>query len=118
MLARVGLKGREYAVARELSYGDRRRLDMAIALGAAPKILFLDEPTSGLSGDAVARLAELIRELKRSVTIAVIEHDMRFLFGLADRIAVIHWGNVIAEGTPEDLRADDWVRASNLGKLA
>jgi branched-chain amino acid transport system ATP-binding protein len=118
VLARVGLKGKEHESAKALSYGDRRALEIGIALGAEPRILFLDEPTSGLGTEATARLAGLIRELKRTLTIVVIEHDMEFLFGLADSISVIHWGQVIAEGTPETLRENEWVRASNLGRLA
>jgi branched-chain amino acid transport system ATP-binding protein len=118
VLARVGLRDRAAVPARQLSYGDRRRLDIALAIAARPKLLLLDEPTAGLSGEAVVRLAELIRELKRSLTIVLIEHNMSFLFGLADSVAVMHWGQVIAQGTPEELRADPWVKASNLGKLA
>ena len=118
VLARVGLRERASTLARSLPYGDRRRLDIAIALAARPKLLFLDEPTAGLSGEAVAQLADLIRELKRSLTIVLIEHNMPFLFGLADSVAVMHWGQVIARGTPAELREDPWVKASNLGKLA
>ncbi|MGH7264056.1 MAG: ABC transporter ATP-binding protein [Candidatus Rokuibacteriota bacterium] len=118
VLARVGLAGRERAVAKGLSYGDRRALEIGIALGAEPRLLFLDEPTSGLGTEATARLADLVRELRRTVTLVIIEHDMQFLFGLADTIAVIQWGQVIARGTPAELRANPWVQASNLGKLA
>jgi branched-chain amino acid transport system ATP-binding protein len=71
-----------------------------VALAAQPRLLFLDEPTAGLGTEGTARLSTLIAELKRTLTIVVIEHDMHFLFGLADRISVIHWGQVIAEGTP------------------
>ena len=80
------------------------------------RILFLDEPTSGLGTEGMVRLAELVAELKRDHTIVIIEHDMRFLFRLADRISVIHWGQVIAEGTPDQLRQNPWVRASQLGQ--
>jgi branched-chain amino acid transport system ATP-binding protein len=85
---------------------------------AEPRLLFLDEPTAGLGSEGTARLAELIAELKRTLTIVVIEHDMKFLFGLADRISVIHWGQVIAEGTPAELRENPWVRRSGLGAAA
>jgi branched-chain amino acid transport system ATP-binding protein len=118
VLARVGLRGKEATMAKSLSYGDRRALEIGIALAAEPRILFLDEPTSGLGTEATARLAELIRELKQTLTIVVIEHDMEFLFKLADSIAVIHWGQVIAQGTPAALSENEWVRASNLGRLA
>jgi len=118
VLDRVGLAEQAYEPARRLSYGDRRALDIGIALAAEPRILFLDEPTSGLGTAAVERLAGLIRELKREVTIVLIEHDMQFLFELADEISVIHWGQVISAGTPAQLRANKWVQASNLGRLA
>jgi branched-chain amino acid transport system ATP-binding protein len=118
VLSRVGLRERAHATASSLPYGDRRRLDIALALAQRPKILFLDEPTSGLSADAVGQLAALLAELKRSVTIVLIEHNMPFLFALADHVSVMHWGQIIAAGTPAELREDPWVRASNLGRLA
>jgi branched-chain amino acid transport system ATP-binding protein len=114
LLARVGLAGRERIPARDLSYGERRCLEIALALATAPRILFLDEPTSGLGADGTARLADLVAELKRRYTIVMIEHDMRFLFRLADQVEVIHWGQVIARGTPAELREDPWVRRSSL----
>jgi len=118
VLAKVGLAGKEHAGARGLSYGERRALEIAVALAAAPRLLFLDEPTAGLGTEATARLAELVAELKRQLTIVVIEHDMRFLFRLADTVSVIHWGQVIAAGTPAELRQNPWVQRSNLGALA
>jgi branched-chain amino acid transport system ATP-binding protein len=113
-LARVGLRDQAHVPAKRLAYGDRRRLDIAIALAQRPRILFLDEPTSGLSADAVVQLAALLRELRRTVTIVLIEHNMAFLFGLADYVSVMHWGQIIAEGPPAALREDRWVRAANL----
>jgi branched-chain amino acid transport system ATP-binding protein len=118
ILRRVGLQGRERANARRLSYGERRALEIGVALATRPRLLFVDEPTAGLGTAATGRLADLIRELKEHTTIVMIEHDMRFLFALADRISVIHWGQVIAEGTPDELRENPWVRRSNLGGLA
>jgi branched-chain amino acid transport system ATP-binding protein len=117
-LARVGLEGKAAARARDLSYGDRRALEIGVALAAQPRLLFLDEPTAGLGTEATARIAALIAELKRSITIVLIEHDMKFLFGLADHIYVMHWGQVIAQGSPAELRANPWVQRSNLGSLA
>jgi len=117
VLEQVGLKGKENVPSDQLSYGDRRALEIAVALASEPRILFLDEPTSGMGLEAMARLAELVQELKRAYTMVIIEHDMKFLFDLADRISVVHWGQVIAEGTPDELRANKWVQASNLGKL-
>ena len=115
VLARVGLRGKERVPAGRLSYGDRRALEIGLAVAAEPRMLFLDEPTSGLGADGTARLIELIQELRRVLTIVIIEHDMAFLFRLAHRISVIHWGQVIAEGTPEALRADPWLARSGLG---
>ena len=116
VLAKVGLAGKEKLPAKSLSYGERRALEICVALAAEPRILFLDEPTSGLGTEGTARLAELVAELRRDHTIVIIEHDMRFLFRLADRISVVHWGQVIAEGTPDQLRQNPWVRASQLGQ--
>jgi branched-chain amino acid transport system ATP-binding protein len=118
VLARVGLAGKEYAVVGSLSYGERRALEIAVALAAEPRLLFLDEPTAGLGAEGTARLAELVQELKRQLTLVIIEHDMRFLFRLADTVSVIHWGQVIASGTPAQLRENPWVQRSNLGALA
>ena len=118
VLARVGLAGKERTPAKSLSYGERRALEIGVALAAEPRLLFLDEPTAGLGSEGTARLADLIAELRRQVTIVIIEHDMGFLFGLADHVSVIHWGQVIARGTPDELRANPWVARSGLGRDA
>jgi branched-chain amino acid transport system ATP-binding protein len=115
VLERVGLADKAHVRAKDLSYGDRRALEIGVALAARPRLLFLDEPTAGLGTEATVRIASLIAELKRSLTIVLIEHDMRFLFGLADHIYVMHWGQVIAEGAPAALRANPWVQRSSLG---
>ena len=114
VLHRVGLAGKEHVRARDLSYGDRRALEIGVALAARPRLLFLDEPTAGLGTEGTARIAALIAQLKRSLTVVMIEHDMKFLFGLADFIYVMHWGQVIAQGTPSELRANPWVQRSSL----
>ncbi len=118
VLEQVGLAGKAWEKATALGYGERRALEIGVALAACPKILFLDEPTSGLGSDAIRNLARLVRRLREQVTIVMIEHDMRFLFELADRISVIHWGQVIAEGTPAELRTNRWIRRSSLAELA
>jgi len=118
VLDRVGLAAKADAQAGSLSYGERRALEIGVALATEPRLLFLDEPTAGLGAEGTARVAELIATLKRQLTIVIIEHDMRFLFGLADRISVIHWGQVIAEGTPDELRENPWVQRSNLGMMS
>jgi branched-chain amino acid transport system ATP-binding protein len=117
VLAEVGLAEKAGVVAKDLAYGDRRALEIAVALAQRPRVLCLDEPTSGLGSDGIARLAALVRRLKGRLAIVAIEHDMEFLFGLADRISVVHWGQVIARGTPAELKANPWVQASNLGRL-
>ncbi len=113
VLEQVGLAGKAHIRARDLSYGDRRALEIGVALAARPRLLFLDEPTAGLGSEATARIAALIAGLKRSLTIVLIEHDMGFLFSLADHIYVMHWGQVIAEGSPAALRTDPWVERSS-----
>jgi branched-chain amino acid transport system ATP-binding protein len=118
VLDTVGLGARADDIAKALPYGERRALEIAVALACRPKLLFLDEPTAGLGSDGRARLAELVRRLKGQVTLVMIEHDMEFLFSLADDISVIHWGQVIAHGSPAELRTNPWVKNSNLGKLA
>ena len=118
VLDRVGLAAKASSMAGALSYGERRALEIGVALATEPRLLFLDEPTAGLGAEGTARVAELITQLKRELTIVIIEHDMRFLFSLADKINVIHWGQVIAEGTPAQLRDNPWVQRSNLGTLS
>jgi len=118
ILARVGLAGKETTPSKSLSYGERRALEIGVALAARPQLLFLDEPTAGLGVEGTARLTDLVASLKRQLTIVIIEHDMRFLFKLADRMSVIHWGQVIADGTPDELRDNPWVQRSSLGSVA
>jgi branched-chain amino acid transport system ATP-binding protein len=118
ILARIGLGGQELTPSRRLSYGERRALEIGVALAAQPRLLFLDEPTAGLGAEGTARLVDLVSELRRQVTIVVIEHDMNFLFRLADKVSVIHWGQVIAEGTPDALRDNPWVQRSGLARVA
>jgi len=118
VLDQVGLVGYAWDKATSLSYGSRRALEIAVALAASPKILFLDEPTSGLGAEATQDLAVLVQKLRKNYTIVLIEHDMRFLFSLADRISVIHWGQIIAEDTPASLQKNKWVARSALGEVA
>ena len=114
---------------RELLHDRRERLpgeDVPIARRAQrlrevaqrPRVLCLDEPTSGLGSDGIQRLLELIARIRSKLTIVMIEHDMHFLFSLAERISVIHWGQVVARGAPAELRANEWVQRSNLGRFA
>lgn len=118
ILGDIGLLEKADIRAKELSYGDRRALEIAVALAQRPRVLFLDEPTSGLGTDGVTRLLGLAKKLKGALTMVVIEHDMSFLFSLADRISVLHWGQIVARGTPGELQQNSWVKRSNLGKFS
>lgn len=118
VLADVGIADKAAIRAKDLSYGDRRALEIAVALAQGPRVLCLDEPTSGLGTDGMQRLLALAQKLKGKLTMIVIEHDMGFLFSLADRISVLHWGQVIARGTPGQLRENEWVKRSNLGRFS
>ncbi len=118
VLDQVGLADLAWQKTDALSYGNRRALEIAVALAAEPRIVFLDEPTSGLGIEAVGQLKRLVERLRETYTIVVIEHEMNFLFELADRISVIHWGQVIAEDTPATLKANKWVQRSALGEVA
>ena len=118
VLADVGLADKADIRAKELPYGDRRALEIAVALAQKPRVLCLDEPTSGLGTDGVQRLLGLAQQLKGKLTMIVIEHDMSFLFSLADRISVLHWGQVVARGTPAQLQENPWVKRSNLGRFS
>lgn len=115
VLEQVGLAASADVASASLSYGDRRALEIAVALAGKPRLLFLDEPTQGMGSNGRERLFELICQLKQRFTIVMIEHDMNFLFSLADRVSVLHWGQVIAQGTPTELAADPWVRRSSVG---
>lgn len=118
VLASVGLAEKATVRAKDLPYGDRRALEIAVALAQRPRVLCLDEPTSGLGSDGVQRLRALVGRLKGQMTMILIEHDMSFLFALADRISVLHWGQVVARGTPAELQRNPWVKRSNLGMFS
>jgi len=115
-LAQVGLAGRADAPARALSHGERRQLELALALAQAPAVLLLDEPTAGMSPAETEQIAALIGSLDRSLTLLIVEHDMDVVFRLADRITVLHEGRTIADGTPAEIRGDTQVHDVYLGK--
>ena len=102
-------------VARHLSYGTQRQLEIALALALEPRVLLLDEPTAGMSPEETAAMQALIAELPASLTLLVIEHDMEVLFGLADRITVLDYGKVLLQGEPREVRDSDVVRSRYLG---
>ena len=109
-LAAVGLRDRADEEVKYLSYGERRQLELALALGTQPKVLFLDEPCAGLSPSERQRIFAMVRELPRDVTVVMIEHDMDVALGIADRVTVMNRGEVMAEGTPAQVQADANVR--------
>jgi branched-chain amino acid transport system ATP-binding protein len=114
-LATVGIAGRAPICAGALSHGEKRLLEMAMALAQAPKLLLLDEPMAGAGAQETRRLMETLGELKRCYTIVLVEHDMQAVFALADRVSVLVEGRIIATGTPQAVRTDAAVRAAYLG---
>jgi branched-chain amino acid transport system ATP-binding protein len=115
-LARTGLAGRADAIVANMSHGEHRQLEIAMALATRPRMLLLDEPMAGMGIEESARMVTLLRELKREVTILLIEHDMDAVFALADRISVLVYGRVIASGAPDAIRANTAVRRAYLGE--
>jgi branched-chain amino acid transport system ATP-binding protein len=115
MIARVGLAGRENVIVSNMSHGEHRQLEIAMALATRPRMLLLDEPMAGMGPEESARMIALLRELKRELTILLIEHDMDAVFALADRISVLVYGRVIASGEPAAIRANAEVRRAYLG---
>lgn len=113
----IGLDGKENTTGKNLSYGDRRILEIGIALASNPKVLLLDEPTSGLASRETGEMADFIQNLAKDLTIVVIEHDMGIVLSVSDHIVVLHQGRVIAEGTPDKIRQNDEVQEAYLGGL-
>jgi branched-chain amino acid transport system ATP-binding protein len=115
-LARVGLAGRGDVIVSNLSHGEHRQLEIAMALATTPRMLLLDEPMAGMGPEESARMVKTLRELKGELTILLIEHDMEAVFALADRITVLVYGRIIASGPPEAIRANAEVRQAYLGE--
>jgi branched-chain amino acid transport system ATP-binding protein len=116
-LARVGLERRAESPARLLSYGERRQLELALALNSNPRVLLLDEPCAGLSPSERQRISQTIAALPREITLLMIEHDMDVALALADRVTVLHRGKVILEGTPAEVQANPEVREVYFGHV-
>ena len=119
-LEHTGLAAKSRRLVGELSHGDQRAAEIAMALALRPRLLLLDEPTAGMGEQETYEITQLVRRLHRDshYTIVLIEHDMRVIFHLADRITVLDQGRLLAEGTPEEIAADETVQAAYLGKAA
>jgi branched-chain amino acid transport system ATP-binding protein len=117
-LADVGLEGKSRHLAREISHGEQRQLELAIALAAQPRVLLLDEPAAGLSPEESRRMVALVRSLKGRYTIVLIEHKMDIIMSVSDRISVMHFGRLIAEGPPAEIQRNPEVRRAYLGGVA
>ncbi|UST56161.1 ABC transporter ATP-binding protein (plasmid) [Comamonadaceae bacterium OTU4NAUVB1] len=113
--ARVGLGGRERAIAGALAHGEQRQLEVGLALATSPRLLLLDEPMAGMGPDESERMLALLESLRGTTTMLLVEHDMDAVFRLADRISVLVSGRVIAEGAPAHIRAHPAVRRAYLG---
>ena len=114
-LKRVGLEHRADVVVSRLSHGEQRELELAVALATRPQLLLLDEPMAGLGTTESARMVKLLQELRREVTIVLVEHDMEAVFALADRITVLVYGRVIASDVPAAIRQNEEVKRAYLG---
>jgi len=115
-LARSGLAARADVPVADLSHGEHRQLEIAMALATKPRMLLLDEPMAGMGPEESARLVKLLRELKKEYTILLVEHDMEAVFALADRISVLVYGRLIATGKPDEIRVNPEVRKAYLGE--
>jgi len=114
-LQRVGLADRANVPVSKLSHGEQRELELAVALATKPQLLLLDEPMAGLGVTESARMVKLLQELRKEVTIVLVEHDMEAVFALADRISVLVYGRVIASGVPAEIRQNEEVKRAYLG---
>jgi branched-chain amino acid transport system ATP-binding protein len=111
----VSLSGRLDEIAGRLSYGEQRQLEVGIVLATGPKLMLLDEPTAGMSPEETARMARMLEGLPRDVTMLIIEHDMDVVASLADRVTVLHYGEVLTEGTFDEVKRDPRVYEVYLG---
>ncbi|GGN04464.1 ABC transporter ATP-binding protein [Thermus composti] len=119
LLERLGLEEKAQRTVGELAHGDQRIVEVGLALSLGARLLLLDEPTAGMSDEETWRTVELLKVLHREegITLLFIEHDMEVVFGLAERVTVLHLGEVLAEGTPEAIAADERVQAAYLGEV-
>jgi branched-chain amino acid transport system ATP-binding protein len=115
-LAIAGMEKRRWTVTRALSYGEQRQLELAMALAGKPRLLLLDEPAAGLSAAERARMAQIIRDLPRDLSMVLIEHDIELALGLTDYVTCLHFGQVLTEADPDAIRSDGRVQEVYLGR--
>ncbi|MEO1193174.1 MAG: ABC transporter ATP-binding protein [Pseudomonadota bacterium] len=115
LAAQVGLDANLEEPVEALSYGAQRQLEIGLALATSPRVLLLDEPTSGMSPEETQRMLALVRDLPRELAVVIIEHDMDMVFGTADRILVLNYGQVLLDGSPEEVRSSRAVQETYLG---
>lgn len=120
LLKFVGLSGKGDEISRNLPYGDQRRIEIARALASDPKLILFDEPTAGMNPQETAEAMDLFRRVRDEldITVVLIEHDMRVVMGISEHISVLDYGEKIAEGTPDDIRANARVVEAYLGRRA
>ena len=116
LIEQVRLERRAHTVAAEMSYSEQRSLEIAMTLASDPKVILLDEPMAGMSNEETAYTAELIREVTVGRALLIVEHDMKVVFSLSDRISVLVYGEVIATGTPDEIRRSAAVKEAYLGE--
>lgn len=115
LLTSIGLQDRSGAPAGSLSHGERRQLEVAVALGTEPSVLLLDEPAAGMSAAETARFKHMVLDLPREITVMLVEHDLDLVFGLAEAVTVMHLGQHLMTGSPAEVRASDEVQRAYLG---
>jgi branched-chain amino acid transport system ATP-binding protein len=118
VLAQVGLADKRHMLAAHLSHGEKRHLELGIALASDPSLLLLDEPTAGMSPEETEETIGLIRTIAQGRTVILVEHKMRVVMNISDRVTVLHQGQVLAEGTPSEIRANERVQQTYLGATA
>jgi len=115
ILTSIALWEQRDELVKNLSYGEQRKLEIALTLALEPKMLLLDEPSSGLTSAESAEITDMLKKLGRDITVLLVAHDMDLVFGVAERIMVLHYGKIIANGKPEDIRADPRVKEIYMG---
>lgn len=115
LLGKMGLWEKRGDVVKNIAHGEQQKLEIVLSLASQPKLLLLDEPTSGLTPAESSEIVNIIHELGRDITVLVVAHDMDLVFGVADRIIVLHYGQIVTEGTPKEIQTDSRVKQIYIG---